>query len=48
LVIFIIYGLSANCVRSYVTNSPKIVISMQRLFAATFAALGLKLAMTDQ
>ncbi len=48
LVIFIFYGLSANGVRRYIANSPKILVVMQRLFAATFAALGLKLAMTDQ
>ena len=48
LVIFILYGLSANGVRSYVTHSPKIMIGLQRLFAATFAALGIKLAMTEQ
>jgi threonine/homoserine/homoserine lactone efflux protein len=48
LVIFILYGLSANGVRSYVTHSPKIMIGLQRLFAATFAALGIKLALTEQ
>ena len=48
LLIFILYGLSANGVRRYVTNSPKIIIWIQRSFAATFAALGAKLAMTDQ
>lgn len=47
LIIFVVYGLSANGVRSYVTTSPKIMVVMQRLFAATFAALGIKLAMTD-
>jgi len=47
LIIFVVYGLSANGVRSYVTTSPKIMVVLQRLFAATFAALGIKLAMTD-
>ncbi len=48
LLIFILYGLSANGVRSYVTSSPKIMIFLQRLFAATFAVLGVKLAIADQ
>jgi threonine/homoserine/homoserine lactone efflux protein len=48
LFIFILYGLSANGVRRYVTHSPKIIIWMQRSFAATFAVLGVKLAMTEQ
>lgn len=48
LVIFIGYGISANGVRSYVANSPKRMLWLQRSFAVTFAALGVKLALTDQ
>ncbi len=48
LVVFILYGISANGVRRYVVNSPRVIIWLQRTFAATFAALGIKLAMTDQ
>ncbi len=48
LVIFILYGISANSVRRYFADSPKFVIWLQRTFAAVFAALGLKLAMTGQ
>jgi threonine/homoserine/homoserine lactone efflux protein len=48
LIIFILYGISANGVRCYIANSPKMLIILRRLFASTFAALGLKLAMTDQ
>jgi threonine/homoserine/homoserine lactone efflux protein len=48
LLIFILYGLSANGVRRYVINSPKLLVWVQRSFAAIFAALGAKLAMTDQ
>ncbi|WP_163338176.1 LysE family translocator [Desulfopila sp. IMCC35008] len=48
LVIFILYGISANGVRSYVVNSPRIVTGLQRTFALTFAALGFKLALTDR
>ncbi|MCP3925455.1 MAG: LysE family translocator [Desulfobacterales bacterium] len=48
LVVFIIYGVLANGVRRYVVNSPKIILYLQRSFAATFAALGVKLALTDK
>ena len=48
LIIFILYGISANGVRRYVVNSPRIILWLQRSFAATFAALGIKLAMTEQ
>jgi threonine/homoserine/homoserine lactone efflux protein len=47
-VIFVLYGISANGVRKYVVHSPKIILRMQRTFAVTFAALGIKLAITDQ
>ena len=48
LIVFILYGISANIVRKHVVNSPKIIVWLQRSFAATFAALGIKLAVTDQ
>lgn len=48
LLIFILYGISANGVRHYVVNSPRIILWLQRSFAATFAVLGVKLAMTDR
>ncbi len=48
LIIFILYGVSANGFRRYVVNSPRLIVWLQRSFAATFAALGVKLAMTDQ
>ena len=48
LIIFILYGLSANQFRRYVVNSPRLIIWLQRSFAATFAALGVKLALTEQ
>lgn len=48
LVIFILYGILADGVRAHVGNSPRLVLWLQRLFAGTFAALGVKLAMTDQ
>jgi threonine/homoserine/homoserine lactone efflux protein len=48
LIVFILYGILANGVRRYVVKSPRIVLWLQRSFAATFAALGIKLALTDQ
>jgi threonine/homoserine/homoserine lactone efflux protein len=48
LFIFILYGISANGVRRYVVNSPRLIGWLQRSFAVTFAALGIKLAVTDQ
>jgi threonine/homoserine/homoserine lactone efflux protein len=48
LIIFIMYGILANRVRKHVINSPRMIVWLQRSFAATFAALGVKLAMTDQ
>jgi len=48
LIIFVLYGISANGIRRHVVNSPRLIVRLQRSFAATFAALGAKLAMTDQ
>lgn len=48
LFFFILYGLLANGVRRQVVNSPRLITWLQRSFAAIFAALGLKLAMTEQ
>lgn len=48
LVVFILYGIAANGVRQYVLGSDKSVQRLQRLFASVFAALGIKLALTEQ
>ena len=47
LVVFVLYGISANAVRYYVIHSPTWIERLQRVFAASFAALGVKLLMTD-
>ena len=47
-IIFIFYGIAANQVSRHVINSPRLIVWLQRSFAATFAALGVKLALTDQ
>lgn len=46
-IIFVLYGISANGLRRYFASSPKFIVWLQRTFAATFAALGIKLAMTE-
>ncbi|WP_321530661.1 LysE family translocator [uncultured Desulfuromonas sp.] len=48
LVVFILYGLLATSVRRYIVNSSKITSFLQKSFAAIFAALGLKLALTER
>jgi len=48
IIVFVLYGLAANSVRKYVINSPKMIVGMQRSFAVTFAAFGIKLAVTDR
>ena len=48
LVIFIGYGIFANAVRVYVVNSPMVMQTSQRTFAAVFALLGLKLALSER
>jgi len=46
--IFILYGMFADGVRGYIVNSPKASRRLQRSFAAVFALLGAKLALTEQ
>jgi len=46
--IFVLYGLFANSMRTYVLHSPRILKRVQRSFAITFAMLGTKLAFTDK
>lgn len=47
LVVFIGYGLLANQVSTWVIQSKRAGRLLQRLFAGSFAALGVKLAMTE-
>lgn len=46
-VVFIIYGLLATIVRRYIIQSKQVSVIIQRIFAGSFAALGLKLAFTN-
>lgn len=48
LIVFILYGFFAGNARQFIIQSPKIMKRVQRSFAISFAALGLKLALTDR
>jgi threonine/homoserine/homoserine lactone efflux protein len=47
LIVFIIYGILASSVRTYLVNSPKVITGLQRSFAVIFAALATKLALSE-
>jgi threonine/homoserine/homoserine lactone efflux protein len=47
-VVFVIYGVFAHSVRAWVLSSPKFMKWLQRSFAATFAALGANLALSER
>jgi threonine/homoserine/homoserine lactone efflux protein len=47
-VVFVVYGLLATSVRNHIIHSEKISTMIQRVFAGSFAALGLKLALTSR
>ncbi len=48
LIVFIGYGVLANQVRCYISQSPKIVQSVQRVFSGLFVAIGFKLATMER
>jgi threonine/homoserine/homoserine lactone efflux protein len=47
-VVFAIYGLLAASVREHVVTRPRVMTWLRRIFAAAFAALGARLALTDR
>lgn len=47
-IVFVLYGIFAGSLRNHILQSPEIMKRAQRSFALTFAALGTKLALTDQ
>lgn len=47
LAVFAVYGVLASSVRKHVARSPRVILWLRRSFAAAFAALGLRLAVTD-
>jgi threonine/homoserine/homoserine lactone efflux protein len=48
LVIFVLYGMCAALARERMMSSPKLMRWMRRSFAGLFAALGLRLALTER
>jgi threonine/homoserine/homoserine lactone efflux protein len=48
LVVFVGYGVLANKVRYYVSQSPRMIQRIQRMFAGLFVALGVKLAAMER
>lgn len=47
-VVFTIYGVLAAAVREHVISRPRVLLWMRRTFAATFVALGAKLALASR
>ena len=47
LAVFAVYGVLASSVRKHVARSPRVILWLRRSFATAFAALGLRLAVTD-
>lgn len=47
-VVFALYGVFAAAMRSHVVSRPQVMLWMRRSFAAAFAGLGLKLALTER
>jgi threonine/homoserine/homoserine lactone efflux protein len=47
-VVFVGYGLFAASIRSHVISRPRVLTWMRRSFAAAFAALAAKLAVSDR
>ena len=48
LVVFVVYGLMASSFSTFVVRSEKVSLTIQRVFAGGFAALGLKLALSER
>jgi threonine/homoserine/homoserine lactone efflux protein len=47
-VVFTGYGVFAACVRNHIISRPKVLMWMRRSFAGPFAALGVKLALSER
>ncbi|MEM8532090.1 MAG: LysE family translocator [Chloroflexota bacterium] len=47
LVVFVLYGILASRVRTYVVHSPRAIVWLRRSFAAVFAGLGIRLALAE-
>jgi threonine/homoserine/homoserine lactone efflux protein len=47
-VVFIAYGFLSGSFSEFIVNSKKASMAIQKVFAASFAALGLKLAFSER
>jgi threonine/homoserine/homoserine lactone efflux protein len=47
-VVFVVYGVLAAAVRDNVLHRPRVMTWLRRSFAASFAALGARLVVTDR
>ncbi|MDC8830608.1 LysE family translocator [Alteromonas gilva] len=48
LIVFVIYGVLSGSFSQFIVNSKKATVAMQKLFALSFAGLGLKLALSEK
>jgi threonine/homoserine/homoserine lactone efflux protein len=48
LIIFVLYGILASGIRSYLINSAKVIKRFQQAFAVIFAAFAVKLALSEK
>ena len=46
--VFLVYGVLSGSFSHFITHSKRATVIMQRMFASSFAALGLKLALTEK
>ena len=46
--VFVVYGLLSGVFRNFIIGSAKLSIGLQKLFAASFAGLGVKLALSER
>lgn len=47
-IVFVGYGACASLARDYIVSKPNVMLWLKRSFAATFAALGMKLALSER
>lgn len=48
LAVFVVYGVFAAALRSHMLARPRVLTWMRRAFAATFVALGARLAVSER
>ncbi len=48
LVVFVLYGFLSGSFSQFIVNSKRATVAIQKLFSASFAGLGLKLAFSER